>query len=88
MPLVAISLGRVVLPSPKIVINLPGTYEKVPCKGEPDRYRQTHILLFYYKDIGYTWIYGQGEIYHQFRLLIWTEFTGQFVHPVGGEWIG
>ena len=27
----AISLGRVVVPSPKIVINLPGTYEKLPC---------------------------------------------------------
>ena len=29
-----ISLGRVVLPSPKIVINLPRTNEKVHCKGE------------------------------------------------------
>ena len=27
----AISFGRVVVPSPKIVINLPGTYEKLPC---------------------------------------------------------
>ena len=33
-----ISFGRVVVPSPKIVINLPGTYEKLPCKGEPDRF--------------------------------------------------
>ena len=24
-------------PPKKIVINLPGTYEKLPCKGEPDR---------------------------------------------------
>ncbi len=31
-------LGRVVVRSPKIVINLPGTYEKLPCKGEPDRF--------------------------------------------------
>ena len=29
--LCVISLGRVVVPSPKIVINLPGTYEKLPC---------------------------------------------------------
>ena len=34
----AISLGRVLVPSPKIVINLPGTYVKLPCKGEPDRF--------------------------------------------------
>ena len=33
-----ISLGRVVLPSPKIFINLPGSYEKLPCQGEPDRF--------------------------------------------------
>ena len=25
-------------PPKKIVINLPGTYEKLPCKGEPDRF--------------------------------------------------
>ena len=31
----AISLGMVVVPSLKIVINLPRTYEKLPCKGEP-----------------------------------------------------
>ena len=29
--LVAISLGMVVVPSPKIVKNLPVTYEKLPC---------------------------------------------------------
>ena len=27
----AISIRRVVVPSPKIVINLPGKYEKLPC---------------------------------------------------------
>ena len=26
-----ISLGRVVVPSPKIVKNLPGTYDNLPC---------------------------------------------------------
>ena len=31
-----ISLVMVVVPSPKIVINLPGTYVKLPCHGEPD----------------------------------------------------
>ena len=30
-----ISLGRVAVPSSKIVINLPRTYEKLHCKGEP-----------------------------------------------------
>ena len=34
--ILAISLGRVVIPFPKIVINLPRTYEKLPYKGEPD----------------------------------------------------
>ena len=32
-----ISLERVVVSSPKIVINLLRTYEKLPCKGEPVR---------------------------------------------------
>ena len=46
-----------VVPYPKIVLNLHRAYEKLCCKGEPDRfsgeilrYRQTDILLFYYKD--------------------------------------
>ena len=26
------------LESYKVVINLPGTYEKLPCEGEPDRF--------------------------------------------------
>ncbi len=34
----AISLGRVVVPCPKIFINLPRTYVKLPCKGEPYRF--------------------------------------------------
>ena len=57
----AISLGRVLVLSPKIVINLSGTYEKLPSKGEPDWFsgqqdpllqtnRQTNIRLLYYKD--------------------------------------
>ena len=33
------------VPSPKIVINLPGTSEKLPCKEEPDRFKQTYIML-------------------------------------------
>ncbi len=33
----AISLERVVIPSPRIVVNLPGTFEKLVCKGEPDQ---------------------------------------------------
>ena len=35
----AIFLGSDVVPSPKIVINLPMTYEKVLCKAEPNRFR-------------------------------------------------
>ena len=34
----AISLGRVAVPSPKIIIKLPRTYEKLHCKGEPYRF--------------------------------------------------
>ncbi len=33
-----ISLGRVVVLFPKIAINLPRTYEKLSCKGEPFHY--------------------------------------------------
>ena len=56
----AISLGRLVVPSSKIAINLPMTYEKLRFKGEPYRfsaavsqilwYRQTETRLFLYKD--------------------------------------
>ena len=28
---------------------------------------------------------GKFEICREFRLLIWTSFNGQFVHPVVGE---
>ena len=55
----AISLGKVV-PSPKLVINLLRTYEKLSCKGEPYQFscqqtdtqtdKETNILLLYYKD--------------------------------------
>ena len=52
-----ISLGRVVVLSPKIVISHPRTYEKLTCKGELFRLSglqhplvQTDILLLYYKD--------------------------------------
>ncbi len=31
---IVISLGRVVVHSPKIIINLSGTYKQLPCKGE------------------------------------------------------
>ena len=53
-----ISFRRMVVHSPKIVINLSWTYEKLPCKGEPYRFSgyqdplvQTNILLLYYKDL-------------------------------------
>ena len=55
----AISLGKVV-PSPKLVINLLRTYEKLSCKGEPYQFscqqtdtqtdKETNILLLYFKD--------------------------------------
>ena len=31
---------------------------------------------------------GMNIICRQFRLLIWTSFNGQFVHPVGWEGMG
>ena len=34
----AISLGRVVIPSPRIAINLPRTNKKLHCKGESYRF--------------------------------------------------
>ena len=42
----AIHLGRVVVPSPKIVMNLPRTYEKLHCKGEPfwSRDQRNHLV--------------------------------------------
>ena len=36
-------------------------------------------------EIGYTWIYRQGKICHQFSKLIWTSFIGHFFHPLGGD---
>ena len=46
------------VPAPKIVLNLHRAYEKLCCKGEPDRlsgkilwYRQLDILLFYYNEL-------------------------------------
>ena len=47
----------------------------VPLEGE------TRRLM----DIEYTWIYLQGKICCQFRLLNWSSFIGQFGYPVGGE---
>ena len=55
--LVAISLERKVIPTSKTVINLPRTYEKLQCKGEPFRFSgyrnpsvQTdrHISCYFY----------------------------------------
>ena len=36
-------------------------------------------------DIEYTWVLCQGKGYHQFRLLGWSSFIGQFFHLVGGK---
>ena len=53
----AISLGRVVVPFLKIVKNLPRTYEKLLCKGEPYRFisypslgTHTQTVLLYYSE--------------------------------------
>ena len=52
-----ISIVRGVIPSHKIVMNLPSLYEKLSCKGELYRFSaerdpsvQTYILLLNYKD--------------------------------------
>ena len=39
-------------------------------------------------DIENTWILEQDKNCRQFRLLTYASLVGQFVHPVGGEWIG
>ena len=54
-----ISLGRVEIPSPKIVINLPRTYEKLPVTenhigsevGEilPSRQKKDYYFIYYYR---------------------------------------
>ena len=36
-------------------------------------------------DIECTWILWQGINSRQIRLLTWTSFNGQFIHPVGGD---
>ncbi len=43
---VVISIGRVVVPALKIVINLPSTYEKLPCKEEPDQFSDPLVRSF------------------------------------------
>ena len=35
--------------------------------------------------IKYTWLLRQEKNYRQIRLLTWTSFISQFVHPVGEE---
>ncbi len=55
MPLGAISPGRMVVPFPQIVINLPTTYEKQHCKG--DLFVQTDTqksCYFYISTSGYA----------------------------------
>ena len=39
-------------------------------------------------NIEYTLIYWQGKISCRFRLLTWTSFIDQFVHPVSWEGMG
>ena len=34
-PFLGLNLGRVMVPLPKIVVNLPRNYEKLPCKEDP-----------------------------------------------------
>ena len=54
-----ISFGRVVVPYPKIIINLSRNYEELHCKGETYRssdskilfYTQTNIMLFIFRII-------------------------------------
>ena len=47
----AISLGKVVVPFPKRVINLPRTYEKLQCKGEQYHSPVSKILLYKQTDM-------------------------------------
>ncbi len=76
-----ISLRRVVALSPKIVIKLPGTYEKLHCKGEPDRLSgqrdpsvQTNILLLYYKDVKMSLVIIYSTKLEIRKLNVWIPF--------------
>ena len=39
-------------------------------------------------DLKYLWLSCEGMNCRQFRLLFPLSFIGQYVHSVGGEWIG
>ena len=76
----AISLGRTVLPSYKIVINISRTYEKLPCKGEPFvvseilRYKQIDRQTSCYFIISIMLISGC-------RRSIWSVYKLLWQHP-------
>ena len=37
--------------------------------------------------MAHWWGINGYRVCHQFRLLLWTLYIGQFVHPVGKEWL-
>ena len=39
-------------------------------------------------DIEYTWILIQGNTYRQYNLLTWNSYIDQYLHSLGGEWMG
>ena len=49
-------------------------------------FRRTDIVLLCNINVCRTYVdIMTGENYHQFSLLTWNSFNGQFFHPVGGE---
>ena len=80
------SLWRVVVPSPKIVINLPRTYEKLHCKGEPYRFGGQRDLLaltdrhplLYYK-IYIMKINGIGIVKHKILFFLSSRMMSVFL---------
>ena len=85
--LFAISLGRVVVPSPKIDINLPITYEKLLCKGKPNWlrgqrdfwYKQTNkqksLTIYQYTSIHIPLLHVvQSSIYLFIQFFIYLSF--------------
>ena len=57
----AISLCRVVVPSQEIVTNLPRTYEKLHCTGEPIESAISEILRYRHTNISYNISYNIDE---------------------------
>ena len=78
MYFLANSLGRVAVPSPKIVQNIPRTYKKLHCKKTLSvqrltrffRYRQIKILLLFIRIISTTYMIIRNALLQRYEQII------------------